>query len=76
MRVRFGNKIYESDQIIYPGGLGRELYVSYSKGSYRVICPSEESAKQLFECAFKEGFVDFNEEEIEYDNMWDTPLKI
>ena len=70
MRVKFGNKIYESDKIIYPGGIGNVLYVSYSKGSYEVTCSSEELAKSLFENAFKNGYVDFNDENINYDNSW------
>lgn len=70
MRVKFGNKIHESDQIIYPGGVGKELYVSYPKGSYQVVCSSDELAKELFESAFKNGYVDFNIEGIEYDNLW------
>lgn len=69
MRVRFWNKIYESEQIIYPGGIGRELYVSYPKGTYHVICSSEGLARKLYESVFEKGFVDFNEEEIEYSNM-------
>lgn len=75
MRVKFGNKIYESEHIVYPGGVGKELYVSYPKGSYQVICQSEELAKELFDNAFKNGYVDFNGEGIEYDNSWDWETK-
>lgn len=70
MRVKFGNKIYESDQIIHPGGIGNELYVNYPDGSYKVTCTSEELAKKLFESAFKDGYVDFNNENVDYANKW------
>lgn len=75
MRVKFGNKIYESDQIIYPGGVGKELYVNCPKGSYQVTCQSEDLAQKLFESAFKNGYVDFNSEEIDYDNSWNWKQK-
>lgn len=68
MRVKFGNKIYESGQIIYPGGIGNVLYVSYPKGSYEVTCCDEELAKSLFKQAFTEGYVDFNSKYIDYHN--------
>lgn len=75
MRVKFGNKIYESDQIIYPGGCGNLLYVSYPKGSYEVTCRNEELAKSLFEKVFTDGYVDFNSSDIDYDNSWDMKSK-
>ena len=70
MIVKFGNKIYESEQIIYPAGIGKVLYVSYSKGSYEVTCRDEKLAKELFDKAFTNGYVDFNSEDIYYDNSW------
>ena len=74
MRVKFGNKIYESEQIIYPGGCGNILYVSYPKGSYEVTCADEQMAKDLFDTAFRDGYVDFNSKNISYDNSWDWNL--
>ena len=70
MRVKFGNKIYESDQIIHPGGAGNVLYVTYPKGSYEVTCCDDELAKELFDRAFTDGYVDFNSQYIDYDNSW------
>ena len=70
MRVKFGNKIYESEQIIYPGGVGNILYVSYPKGSYEVTCSNDELAKELFDRALTDGYVDFNSQYIDYDNSW------
>lgn len=81
MRVKFGNKIFESDQIIYPGGTGKELYVAYSDGdgsninpirmnSYQVICKTEEIAKLLFNQVFKNGYVDFTRDDVDYNNFW------
>lgn len=70
MRVKFGNKIYESDQIIYPAGIGKVLYVSYPKGSYEVTCNSEELANELFDKVLTNGYVDFNIEGIKYNNFW------
>lgn len=70
MRVKFGNKIYESDQIIHPAGVGNVLYVSYPNGSYEVTCVDEQMAKDLFDTAFRDGYVDFSSQYIVYDNSW------
>ena len=70
MRVKFGNKIYESEQIIYPGGMGNMLYITYPKGSYEVVCATEELAKSLFEQAFIYGYVDLNRKDVDYNNSW------
>lgn len=71
MRVRFGNIIYESEQITYPGGRGNELYVTYPKGIYQIICSSENVALDLFTQAFERGYVNFNRDDIDYNNSWD-----
>lgn len=75
MRVKFGNKIFESDKIIYPGGIGNVLYVSYPNGSYEVTCCDDELAKELFNRAFTDGYVDFNSKYIDYDNSWQMSNK-
>lgn len=68
MRVKFGNKIFESDKIIYPGGRGNELFVSILGRSYEVTCVTEKLAKSLFDQAFINGYVDFNRDDVDYDN--------
>ena len=63
-----GNKIYESEQIIYPGGLGKLLLVSTPNGLYEVTCETEVQAFLLFDEILKKGYVNFNKEYIFYDN--------
>lgn len=68
MRVKFGNKIYESDKIIYPGGIGTLLFVSTPNGLYEVTCETEVQAFLLFDEVLKKGYVNFNKEYISYNN--------
>lgn len=68
MRVKFSSKVYESDKIIYPANIGKELYVSTPNGTYQITCPSEYEAKKLYITAFTKGYVDFSN--MEYTNDW------
>ena len=68
MRVKFSSKVYESDNIINPANIGKELYVSTPNGTYQVTCSSEIEAENLYNMAFEKGFVDFTD--MEYTNDW------
>lgn len=70
MRVKVKNKIYEAHTIIYPGNIGKELYVEvfHHNYTYQVICPNESVAEELFSEALIKGYIDITN--MEYTNDW------
>lgn len=58
MRVKFGNKVFESDQIIHPGGLDKSLFVKTPNGTYEVMYHSNISAHEALLDALNKGYID------------------
>lgn len=60
MRVKFGNKVFESNEIIHPGGLDKSLFVKTPNGTYEVMYSNSVLAAEALNKAFSNGYIDFS----------------
>lgn len=63
MRVKFGNKVFESNEIIHPGGLDKSLFVKTPNGTYEVMYSNSVLAGEALNKAFSNGYIDFSLQE-------------
>lgn len=60
MRVKFGNKIFESNEIIHPGGIDKSLFVKTPNGTYEVMYSNSVLAAEALNKVFSNGYIDFS----------------
>ena len=69
MRIKFGNKIIESDYVCNPGGQDRFVYIKTPNGQYVIDCEEPNYAKWLMDVLLTKGY--FNATDVDYDNSQD-----
>ena len=70
MRIKFGNKIIESDYVCNPGGKDRFIYINTPNGQYTIDCEETYYAKWLMDILLTKGY--FNATGVDYDNSEDN----
>lgn len=66
MRIKFGDRIYESTKAIYPGNTGRYVYISCSNGCYAIDCEEPNYASWLMTELLWKGY--FDASGVDYNN--------